>query len=60
MNKTKIKIEATVSATVKKVWNYFTKPEHITKWNFAIDSWHCPSAENDNPLEMQRADLQAI
>ena len=22
-------------------------PEHITKWNFADPSWHCPSASND-------------
>ena len=47
MNKTKITIESIVSANTKKVWEYWTKPEHITKWNFAIDDWHCPSAEND-------------
>lgn len=47
MNKTKITIETTVSADVKKVWEYWTKPEHITNWNFASDDWHCPSAEND-------------
>ncbi|MBK7105099.1 MAG: SRPBCC family protein [Ignavibacteriae bacterium] len=47
MNKTKITIETIVSADEKKVWEYWTKPEHITKWNFASDDWHCPSAEND-------------
>ncbi len=47
MNKTKITIETTVSADAKKVWDYWTKPEHITKWNFASDDWHCPSASND-------------
>jgi len=47
VNKTKITIETTVSADVKKVWEYWTKPEHITNWNFASDDWHCPSAEND-------------
>jgi uncharacterized protein YndB with AHSA1/START domain len=47
MNKTKITIEALISADVKKVWDYWTKPESITKWNFASDDWHCPSAEND-------------
>ena len=47
MSNTKIKIEATVSADIKKVWEYWTKPEHITKWNFASDDWHCPMAEND-------------
>jgi uncharacterized protein YndB with AHSA1/START domain len=43
----KIKIEAVISAGIAKVWNYWTKPEHITKWNFAYDDWHCPSANND-------------
>ena len=47
MNKTKITIEALISSDVKKVWDYWTNPEHITKWNFASDDWHCPKAEND-------------
>lgn len=47
MNDTKITIDADISADTKKVWDYYTKPEHITKWNFASDDWHCPSAEND-------------
>ena len=44
---TKITIEAMVNANVRKVWDYWTKPDHITKWNFASDDWHCPRAEND-------------
>ena len=44
---TKINIEATVSAPVAKVWDYWNNPEHITKWNTAHESWHCPSAKND-------------
>ncbi|MGH9947384.1 MAG: SRPBCC family protein [Pyrinomonadaceae bacterium] len=47
MNNTKITVETVVSADSKKVWDYLTKPEHITKWNFASDDWHCPKAEND-------------
>lgn len=47
MNTTKITVEATVSADINKVWDYYTKPEHITKWNFASDDWQCPKAEND-------------
>jgi uncharacterized protein YndB with AHSA1/START domain len=47
MNKTKITIEAEISANTKKVWEYYTNPEHITKWNFASDDWHCPDAEID-------------
>ncbi|HEX7358633.1 MAG TPA: SRPBCC family protein [Ignavibacteriaceae bacterium] len=47
MDKTKITIESLISADTKKVWEYYSAPEHITKWNFASDDWHCPSAEND-------------
>lgn len=47
MSTTKVKIEATISAPAAKVWASWTKPEHITKWNFASDDWHCPSASND-------------
>lgn len=42
-----IKIDITILAPVEKVWKYFNEPEHITKWNFAHESWHCLSAEND-------------
>ena len=47
MNTTKIGVEATIKADKKKVWEYYTKPSHIMKWNFADPSWHCPKAEND-------------
>lgn len=47
MNTTKITVEATISADTNKVWGFWTKPEYITKWNFASDDWHCPKAEND-------------
>jgi len=47
MDTTKVTIETTISADTKKVWDYYIKPEHITKWNFAADDWHCPRAEND-------------
>jgi uncharacterized protein YndB with AHSA1/START domain len=30
-------ITATINADAKKVWNFWTNPEHITKWNFASD-----------------------
>jgi uncharacterized protein YndB with AHSA1/START domain len=43
----KIKVDTTVNADVKKAWDYYTNPEHITKWNFADPSWCCPSASND-------------
>lgn len=47
MSNPKITIEATISAPIAKVWSYWTKPEHITKWNFAIPEWCCPTAAND-------------
>ena len=42
-----IKVEATVNATVEKVWKLWTNPEHVTQWNHASDDWHSPRAEND-------------
>jgi uncharacterized protein YndB with AHSA1/START domain len=36
-----------VAANKQKAWDYYTLPEHITQWNFADPSWHCPSAHND-------------
>jgi len=43
----KITIETSIKADAKKVWDYYTNPVHIVKWNFAHPSWHCPKAEND-------------
>ena len=43
----KISVAATINADVKKAWDYYTNPEHITKWNYADPSWQCPSASND-------------
>lgn len=43
----KITIEAEISASRDKVWEYYNFPEHITKWNFAAETWHCPHAESD-------------
>jgi len=44
---TQITVQATVNAPVKKVWAFWTLPEHITKWTNASDDWHAPKAEND-------------
>ena len=43
----KIQVRTSVMADKQKVWDYYTSPEHITQWNFADPSWHCPSASND-------------
>lgn len=42
-----ITISAKVKAPAEKVWELWTSPEHITKWNAASDDWHTPRAEND-------------
>ena len=44
---TLITVKASIEAPVEKVWNFWTKPEHIIHWNFASDDWHCPWAKND-------------
>lgn len=43
----KVIVETTVHAPVHKVWEYWTEPQHITKWSFASEDWHAPFAEND-------------
>jgi uncharacterized protein YndB with AHSA1/START domain len=42
-----ITVETLVNAPVEKVWQYWTAPEHITKWCNASDDWHAPYADND-------------
>ncbi len=42
-----ITVENTVNAPVEKVWEYWTNPEHIIKWNTPSDDWYTPRAEND-------------
>jgi uncharacterized protein YndB with AHSA1/START domain len=46
-NNVKVTVKATVNAPVEKVWEYWTEPKHITKWNNASDDWHTPIAENN-------------
>jgi uncharacterized protein YndB with AHSA1/START domain len=46
MNKS-ITVSITVNATPARVWECWTQPEHITKWNFASDDWECPKASSD-------------
>jgi uncharacterized protein YndB with AHSA1/START domain len=46
-DKTIITVEATVNAPVEKVWESWSGPEHIMKWNSASEDWHTTKAEND-------------
>ena len=43
----KITVQTTVAVDLEKAWDAYTRPEHITQWNFADPSWHCPQASND-------------
>jgi uncharacterized protein YndB with AHSA1/START domain len=42
-----ITVQSNIISPIKKVWECWTSPEHITKWNNASDDWHTPYAEND-------------
>lgn len=42
-----ITVKNTIKASIDKVWEFWTLPEHITKWSFASPDWHTPYAEND-------------
>lgn len=43
----RITVSTDIAKPVDQVWDRYTKPEHITQWNFASPEWHCPRAEND-------------
>jgi uncharacterized protein YndB with AHSA1/START domain len=45
--KTEITVKSTINAPVKKVWDFWSSPEHIKQWCNASDDWHAPQAEND-------------
>jgi uncharacterized protein YndB with AHSA1/START domain len=42
-----ITVQTTINAPVKKVWESWSEPKHITKWCYASSDWHAPKAEND-------------
>jgi uncharacterized protein YndB with AHSA1/START domain len=45
--KTMITVTTSVHAPIEKVWNLWTKPEHVINWNNASPDWCTPKAEND-------------
>lgn len=47
IGKTVITVQTIVDAPVEKVWEYWSAPAHIVKWNNASADWHTPRAEND-------------
>ena len=42
-----ITVQNTINASIEKVWELWTAPEHVMKWNNASEDWHTPFAEND-------------
>ena len=42
-----ITIETTVNAPVEVVWQRWTQPQHIIRWNNASPDWQAPHAQND-------------
>lgn len=46
-NKEQITVKTIVHSDIETVWNTWTKPEHIEKWNSPSNDWHTPRAENN-------------
>lgn len=44
---TKVIVQVNVVAPLQKVWQCWTEPQSIVKWNHASDDWHTPMATND-------------
>ncbi len=43
----KLTISAEINKPVDQVWEAYNDPKDIVNWNFAHESWSCPSSEND-------------
>lgn len=42
-----ITVHTTIHSPVEKVWQLYTEPEHVKKWNNASSDWHTSRAHND-------------
>lgn len=42
-----ITIRTWTKADIRVLWEAFTEPTHITKWNYASEDWYCPEATNN-------------
>lgn len=43
----KITVNTTVNLAIEKVWESWSKPEHIKQWTHASNDWHTTYADND-------------
>jgi uncharacterized protein YndB with AHSA1/START domain len=42
-----ITVQNIIKEAIDKVWEFWTTPEHIVKWNFPSEDWHTIQVEND-------------
>lgn len=42
-----ISVQTIINAPIAKVWELWTLPEHIVKWNYPSEDWQTTDAEND-------------
>lgn len=42
-----ITVQNTIEASLETVWEVWTNPSHVMKWNHASEDWHTTYAEND-------------
>jgi uncharacterized protein YndB with AHSA1/START domain len=45
--KKSINLSVMVKSPIERVWELWTEPQHIMRWNNASDDWHTSRAEND-------------
>lgn len=42
-----ISVQTIINASIEKVWELWTLPKHIIKWNYPSQEWHTTFAENN-------------
>ena len=42
-----VTIQSEINKPIHQVWDLFNNPKHIVNWNFAHESWECPSVSNN-------------
>lgn len=43
----RIDLEIEINCSPERLWQALCRAEEITAWNFALDTWHCPTAQVD-------------
>lgn len=41
-----VEVKVDIKADINRVWDCWTKEEHIVNWYFGSDNWHTPKAVN--------------